>query len=72
MPCHSSQGDPTAVTVDQSEPSLVDPLAGIGQQLLQLLRLSPSELRYVSEIWDYELRWGYNLIFWESCLPLSQ
>ena len=36
----------TADAVDQSEQGLVEPLAGIGQQILQLLRLSPCELRF--------------------------
>ena len=43
----------TVVSVDQLEPSLVDPLAGIG---IGLFRLSPSELRHWSKIWDYEIK----------------
>ena len=43
-----------------------------------VVRLSPSEIRHGSMIWDYDLKWGYNSnqgwtkILGEICLPLSQ
>ena len=45
----------TVVTVDQSEPSLVDPMAWIGH-------LVPSELRHGSKIRDYDYEFVKLLI----------